>query len=72
MREIHLEGLSNFIPSFIALVQIQDVNPRIQQRNTKHIFKLVHAWIIYTVQFDSTVCSDDALRSLVLVAGKLY
>ena len=27
--QIHLEGLSNFSPSVVELVQIQDVNPKI-------------------------------------------
>ena len=72
---------SNFKHSVEGLVQIQDVNPRIQKWNTKLILNLcmkymVHVsntmWRIKNQPSNSTSCSENGLRLLVLVAGQLY
>ena len=79
--EFHFEGLSNFNSSVERLVQIQDVNPRIQKWNTKLVLNLcinymVHVssttWRIKNQPSNPTSRSDDALRLLVIVAGKFF
>ena len=79
--EFQFEGLSNFSLSVEGLVQIQDINPRIQKWNIKLILNLcmnymVHVfstlWRIKSQPFNSTSCSDNALRLLVLVVGRLH
>ena len=79
--EFHFEGFSNFSASVEGSVQIRDVNPRISKWNMKHILNLcrndmVHVsntmWRIHNQPSSSTSCSDDALRLLVLVAGRSY
>ena len=81
MSFILKEGLSNFNSSVEQVVQIQDVNPRIQKWNTKLILNLcmnymVHVsntmWRIKNQPSNSTSCSDNALHLLVLVMGILY
>ena len=78
---VSFQGLSNFSPSVERLVQIQDVNPRIQKWDTKLILNLcmnnmIHIsstmWKIKNQPYNSTSCSDNALRLLVLVMGILY
>ena len=78
--EFHFEGFSNFSPSVEGLVQIQDVNARIEKWNTKLVLNLcmnymLHVsstmWRIKNQPSNSTSCSDNALRLLVLVLGTL-
>ena len=79
--EFHFEGLSNFSISVEGLVQIQDVKPRIWKWSTQlilnlcmnymiHVFSIM--WRIKNQPSNITSCSDNALRLLVLVAGRLY
>ena len=69
--EFHFEGL----------VQIQDVNPRIHNWNTKLILNLCMKYMVHVFSTmwrskdepsNSTSYSDNALHMLVLVAGRLY
>ena len=74
----HLEGLSNFGFSDEGLFQIQDINPRIQEWSTKPILKLCMNYMVHVSNTtmwrnkiqpsNSTFCSDNALRLLILVA----
>jgi hypothetical protein len=76
-----LKGSQIFSLLVEGLVQIQDVNLRIQKGNTKLILNLcmknmVHVcttmWKIKNQPSSSTFRSDNALRLLILVVGRLY
>ena len=79
--EFHFEGLSNFNASIEGLVQIQDVNPRIQNWNTKLILNLCMNYMVYVFSTmwriknqpsNFTSCNDNAPHLLVLVTSILY
>jgi hypothetical protein len=74
--KFHFEGLSNFSPLVEELVQIQDINPRIQKWNIKLIsnlcmYYMVHVsstmWSIKNQPSNSISYSNNVIRLLVLV-----
>ena len=79
--EFHFEGLSNFNAAVEGLVQIQYVDPRIHIWITNLVLNLcmkymVHVsttmWITKNQPSNSTSCSDNAIRLLILVARIWY